>query len=223
MPGRWQPAMRPTSPALRRLFKEWRSHWPERSPPLWHPPEAVLRPYRWCSSWSPASPCRSPRSRSPSASERDPSAEHVRDREPVPALARHRLDGRRLEPRIAAEHLEDTTRADDVRVVGVADDAPATYDVVDHDERPGPRQGQRRLQIGRVVLLVGVDEDEVVRVDVGPDERGQGVGGEADHHLHPIRDAGQTPVLLGHCRCPRIELQGGDAPLLTCLLYTSDA
>src|SRR5947209_60312 len=82
--------------------------------------------------------------------------------EAVVAFGADGLDGGGVELGVAAETLEEGAGADDAVVVAaVVDDLALADDVVGDDDGAGARELEGPVEVGGVVGLVGVEEDEV--------------------------------------------------------------
>ena len=69
-----------------------------------------------------------------------------------------------LKPRLARHQFEHAAHADDVRAAARrVDHLALPHHIVDHDRGSRPGKAQGPFEIGRVIGLVGVDEDEVER------------------------------------------------------------
>ena len=79
-------------------------------------------------------------------------------------------------------------------VGGGVEDRAVADDVVADDQRAGPREPQRPFEVARVVLLVGVDEDQVERTRALGVQLGQGLQRRSDPQLDLLCTAGARDV-----------------------------
>ena len=85
----------------------------------------------------------------------------------------------------AAHALDDTAAVLGVVGAGV-EDRPVADDVVADDQRAGPREPQRPVEVVRIVLLVGVDEDQVERAHALRMQLGQRLQRRTDPQLDQL-------------------------------------
>ena len=109
-----------------------------------------------------------------------------------------------------AHHLEHVAHGAGLMVVGGGVQHPTVAaDVVHHDDGTRRTQLHRPLDVGDVVLLVGVDEDQVERFAAVGQGR-QRVQRGADDHLDLVRDACALEVLPRHLRVLGCEFERDD-------------
>ena len=104
---------------------------------------------------------------------------HDGDREAVPALFADRLNRRGGQAGIGGEAVEEFSDPEKRRVRSrIVGNATGAHHIVADDDRAGPGETQCPVEIRSIVLLVGIDEDEVERrercqlrqgVERGPD------------------------------------------------------
>ena len=116
------------------------------------------------------------------------------DGEPVPAFCAHGLERGGGPALFARCEREEFARPHDVgpRIRRVEDGALA-HDIVHHDGRAHARKFQRPIEVGGVVFLVGVDEDQVELLAFRL-QGGQQVQRGADAQVHLVRHVGGREI-----------------------------
>src|SRR5690606_29993287 len=139
--------------------------------------------------------------------------EYDRNNQPVIAFAPDRLHGSGTDTRFAGDKLDEPPHAAHIRVGAVLlHDTAAAHDIVHHDQAAGPGEPEPPGEIVGIVLLVGIDEDEVEGGEAVRGDAGQRVERPSEAHFDHIRQPGAGDVLARHLGVSRHGLEADEAP-----------
>jgi hypothetical protein len=131
--------------------------------------------------------------------------------EAVIALAAYVLDGGGGDAGVGGEHLEEATDALDVGVGAIGiDDGAVADDIIGEDQGAWAGEFEGLGEVGGIVDLVGVEEDEVEGLDLRGMELGEGVERGAEAEFNGVSEAGMRDVGEGDLRVVGVEFESDE-------------